>query len=37
MNLVAAKTLLMRERLDWRRPHLNWVPEQLYNFFKTKR
>lgn len=28
--------MLMRERMDWNRPHLNWVPGSLYRKFRSK-
>lgn len=30
MNLLAAKPMLVRERMDWNRPHLHWLPKALY-------
>ncbi len=30
MPLNAAKTFLVRERLDWNRPHLRWLADTLY-------
>ena len=30
MNLFLAKSMLMNDRLDWRRPHLRWLPEKFY-------
>lgn len=33
MNLVAAKSFLMTDRQDWRKPHLNWVAKRLYRPF----
>ncbi len=33
MNLEAAKSVIMRDRLDWNKPHLQWLPGSLYRFF----
>lgn len=30
MSLIAAKSILIQERMDWRRPHLRWLAEALY-------
>lgn len=30
MNLQSAQALLLRDRMDWRKPHLNWIAETLY-------
>ena len=30
MSLVAARSLVMRDRLDWNRPHLNWLTDKIY-------
>ncbi|SLN50340.1 hypothetical protein ROA7023_02174 [Roseisalinus antarcticus] len=30
MTLHNARTLFTRERMDWNRPHLNWMPRKLY-------
>ncbi len=38
MNLHVAQSLLLRDRADWNKPHLNWLPSGLYrSFFNTKR
>lgn len=26
-----AKSMLMRDRLDWNRPHLNWLSKAFYS------
>lgn len=31
MTLNNAKTVFLRERLDWNRPHLNWVQNIYYS------
>ena len=30
MNLLQAKPMFVRERMDWRRPHLNWLSDTFY-------
>ncbi len=30
MTLQHAKTVFLRERLDWSRPRLNWIARALY-------
>ena len=30
MNLIAAKSLLVRDRMDWNGGHLRWFAERLY-------
>ena len=34
MTLLAAQTLLIRDRMDWRKPHLKWVSDSLYRQFR---
>jgi len=34
MNLQAAKSVLVRDRMDWNKPHLTWVPEWAYRLFR---
>ena len=36
MNLQAAKCMLMRESMDWNRPHLKWLPVTLYRLFRER-
>jgi len=36
MNLRTAQSMLIRDRMDWRKPHLNWVPERIYRFFSER-
>lgn len=36
MSLIQARALLTRDRMDWNRPHLNWLNDQLYNFFRKR-
>ncbi|MCV2882889.1 hypothetical protein [Actibacterium sp. XHP0104] len=33
MMLQTAQSLLVRDRMDWRKPHLNWLPGRLYRYF----
>jgi len=37
MNLFNAQAFLMQDRMDWRKPHLNWVSERLYRPFMRNR
>ena len=37
MNMHTARTMLVRDRLDWRRPHLNWLSAALYGFGLKRR
>jgi len=34
MNLQAAQSILIRDRMDWRKPHLAWLSEGLYRQFR---
>ena len=37
MNLYTAHTMLVRDRMDWDKPHLTWLPKRLYRAFsRTK-
>lgn len=35
MNLQAAQSLLLRDRRDWNKPHLPWLPSALYRLYRT--
>ncbi len=35
MTLVTARSLLLSDRMDWRKPHLNWVSNRLYRPFAS--
>ncbi|MBB4020555.1 hypothetical protein GGR17_000346 [Confluentimicrobium naphthalenivorans] len=35
MILQAAKTMLVRDRMDWHKPHLSWVPDWNYRLFRN--
>lgn len=35
MNLLTARNIILSDRLDWRRPHLSWLPSFAY--FNTSR
>ncbi len=37
MNLHAAQSILIRDRMDWRKPHLNWLSDTLYRQFGWSR
>ena len=35
MPLVAARTFLGQDRMDWNRPHLRWLAAALYRNLRT--
>lgn len=35
MNLLTAQTFLIRDRMDWRKPHLRWMADALYRPFRA--
>lgn len=37
MMLHLAKTVFLQERMDWNRPHLNWVQSIYYSTRKQRR
>lgn len=37
MNLIQAKSLLIHDRMDWRKPHLRYVANKLYRSLGFKR
>lgn len=37
MNIVTAQALVIRDRYDWNKPHLTWLPERLYRAFSEIR
>lgn len=37
MNLYAAQALLTRDRRDWNKPHLSWLPAALYRSYSDTR
>lgn len=37
MNLHTAQILLTRDRRDWVKPHLGWLPQSLYRFYSSTR
>ena len=37
MNLLVARNLIIQDRMDWRKPHLRWLPEALYRPFRALR
>ena len=34
MMLQTAQSLLTQDRMDWRKPHLRWLPERAYRLFR---
>lgn len=36
MNLYAAKTLLVNDRLDWHKPHARWLTNAMYRLRRYK-
>jgi len=36
MTLQTAKYALLRERMDWNRPHLRWLPNSVYGGFTMR-
>lgn len=36
MTLQAAKSMLVRDRMDYRKPHLTWFPDQIYRYFSER-
>lgn len=36
MTLMTARALLITDRMDWNRPHLNWMTEWVYRNFKSR-
>ena len=37
MTLHSARTFVVRDRLDWNKPHLQWMPNRLYRLFRRAR
>ncbi len=37
MNLTTARHLLIRDRMDWHKPHLRWLNDGLYRLFRDRR
>ncbi|MEQ9261416.1 MAG: hypothetical protein RIG84_20200 [Roseovarius sp.] len=37
MTLQTARYTLLRDRMDWTRPHLRWIPETLYTMIAKAR
>lgn len=35
MNLQAAQNLLLKDRRDWNKPHLPWLPQTLYRLYRS--
>ena len=36
MNLLTAKTMLVQDRMDWHKPHVNWMPARVYRFLRRR-
>ena len=36
MNLLHARSIVVRERMDWNRPHLAWIPRAFYSAKRRK-
>ncbi len=36
MTLLTAKTILVRDRMDWHKPHLNWMSNSVYRFLRRR-
>jgi len=35
MTLHTARTLFVRDRMDWNRPHLRWINDRAYRLFRS--
>lgn len=35
MTLQAAKSMLVRDRMDWRKPHVPWISMKFYRYFSN--
>ena len=33
MNLMTARSFIVQDRMDWRKPHLRWISSRLYRPF----
>ncbi len=36
MTLLTAKSILLRDRMDWPKPHLNRMPSPVYRFLRRR-
>ncbi len=36
MNIAAAQAIVIRDRRDWNKPHLPWLPGSLYRKFRDR-
>lgn len=36
MNIAAAQAIVMRDRSDWNKPHLPWLPSSMYRSFMDR-
>jgi hypothetical protein len=37
MNLLQAREILCKDQMNWRKPHLNWLPRSLYRYFNESK
>ena len=37
MNLMTARAMFIQDRMDWRKPHLNWFATNAYRMFSVSR
>ncbi|MDJ0825385.1 MAG: hypothetical protein QNJ16_07775 [Rhodobacter sp.] len=37
MNLQAARSILIQDRLDWTKPHLRWISDTVYRHLRSVR
>ncbi len=35
MNLQAARSMILNDRLDWNKPHLRWISNRFYRHFRS--
>lgn len=36
MNLIAAKTILVNDRMDWHKPHCSWFGQRMYRSLRRR-
>ena len=36
MTLYTAQAIVLRDRMDWRKPHCGWLPSRLYRYFSER-
>ena len=37
MNLLQARQIVCRDQMNWRKPHLPWLPQSLYRYFNESK